>query len=308
MEWSSGATIGIFEYLSQSNDSANFLSPEDRYKFVDDLTMLETVNLLTVGLSTFNVKNQIPNDIADHNQYIHKNNLKTQQFLNNISEWTKNKKMKINEKKSKYMVFNYTHKYQFSTRLSLESQELEEVSETKLLGTTLTNDLKWDTNTEIRVKKANARMQILRIASTFDPSWADLKIIYTAYIRSLLEQSCTVWHSGLTQENSEDLERVQKSALKVILKESYKNYSNALNILELESLKDRREFLCLQFAKNNLKNDKIKYFFPKNTKVHQMDTRNKEIFNVNNANTARLQQSPIIYMQNLLNQNAKNNI
>ena len=117
-------------------------------------------------------------------------------------------------------------------------------------------------------------MQILRIASTFDPSWADLKIIYTAYIRSLLEQSCTGWHSGLTQENSEDLERVQKSALKVILKESYKNYSNALNILELESLKDRREFLCLQFAKNNLKNDKINYFFPKNTKVHQMDARN----------------------------------
>ena len=25
-----GATIGTFEYLSQSNDSANFLSPEDR--------------------------------------------------------------------------------------------------------------------------------------------------------------------------------------------------------------------------------------------------------------------------------------
>ena len=48
--------------------------------------------------------------------------------------------------------------------------------------------------------------------------------------------------------------------------------------------------------------------FQKNTKVHQMDTRNQEIFNVNNANTARLQQSPIIYMQNLLNQNAKNNI
>ena len=81
-----------------------------------------------------------------------------------------------------------------------------------------------------------------------------------------------------------------------------------MNILGLESLEDRREFLCLQYAKNNLKNEKINYLFPKNTKIHQMDTRNKEIFNVNNANTARLQQSPIIYMQNLLNQNAKNNI
>ena len=65
-----GATIGILEYLSQSNDSADFLNPEDRYKFVDDLTMLEIVNLLTIGISNF--KSQVPNYISDHNQYIDK--------------------------------------------------------------------------------------------------------------------------------------------------------------------------------------------------------------------------------------------
>ena len=147
------------------------------------------------------------------------------------------------------MVFNFTTKYQFSTRLSIENQILEEVSETKLLGTILTNDLKWDKNTEKIVKRANARMQILRIASSFNPSLADLKIIYVSYVRSLLEQSCTIWHSSLSGENSDDLERVQKSALKIILKDNYKNYTNALNFLEFETLKDRREFLCLHFAK-----------------------------------------------------------
>ena len=39
---------------TQSNNSANFLNPDDRFKFVGDLTMLETVNLLTIGISTFN--------------------------------------------------------------------------------------------------------------------------------------------------------------------------------------------------------------------------------------------------------------
>ena len=35
-----GGTFGILEYLSQSNDNADNLNPEDRYKFVDDLTAL----------------------------------------------------------------------------------------------------------------------------------------------------------------------------------------------------------------------------------------------------------------------------
>ena len=48
-------------------------------------------------------------------------------------------------------------------------------------------------------------------------------------------------HSGLTQENEQDLERVQKVALKIILKNHYKNYQNALNILELETFKEMRK-------------------------------------------------------------------
>ena len=92
-------------------------------------------------------------------------------------------------------------------------------------------------------------MQLLRVLSTFNASWHDLKTIYVSFVRSLLEQSCTVWHSSLTDENRNDLERVQKCALKIILKNKYKNYQNALNLLELENLENRREFLCLKFAK-----------------------------------------------------------
>ena len=43
-----------------------------------------------------------------------------------------------------------------------------------------------------------------------------------------------------------DLERVQKSAMKVILQEDYGSYNQALKRLELEDLSVRRE----EFAKN----------------------------------------------------------
>ena len=170
--------------------------------------------------------------------------------MDDLSKWTKEEKGKINEKKSKVMIFNFTNDHQFSTRLTLEGQVLEIVDETKLLGTVVTNDLKWDRNVEEIVKKANRRLELLRRVSSFGASLSDLKTIYVLFIRSLLEQSCTVWHSGLTAQNTEDLERIQKTSLKIILKENYLSYEQALKVLDLETLNVRRENLCENFAKN----------------------------------------------------------
>ena len=103
-----GATLGLLEYLSQSNNNTDCVDSEDRFKFVDDLTILEIVNLLIVGMSSFNVKAQVPNDIPDHNLYISPDNLKSQQFLDKINQWTIEHKMKINQKKTKTMIFNFT--------------------------------------------------------------------------------------------------------------------------------------------------------------------------------------------------------
>ena len=73
-----GATLGILEYLSQSNTSADCIDKNDRFKFIYDLSILEIVNLLTVGITSFNIKMQIPTDIPDHNQYIPAQNLESQ--------------------------------------------------------------------------------------------------------------------------------------------------------------------------------------------------------------------------------------
>ena len=117
---------------------------------------------MTIGISSFNIKSQVPSDILDNNQYIPPDNLKSQEYLKWIDVWTKNQKMKINSKKSKTMIFNFSKNHKFSTRLQLGGEILEIVNEAKLLGTTITNDLKWDKNTEELVKKANKRMEIIR--------------------------------------------------------------------------------------------------------------------------------------------------
>ena len=47
------------EYLSQSNDNADNLNPEDRYKFVDDLTALKIVNLLITQVTTYDIMSYV---------------------------------------------------------------------------------------------------------------------------------------------------------------------------------------------------------------------------------------------------------
>ena len=99
----------------------------------------------------------------------------------------------------------------------------------------------------------------------------------------------------------QDLERVQKAALKVILKEDYDGYENALKMARIESLEDRREMMTLKFAKKCLNNDNYSKLFPLNKLNHGMSLRNPLKYAVKKANTERLKRSSIPYMQNLLN-------
>ena len=151
-------------------------------------------------------------------KFIDPSNLKSQIYLNEINHWTAQNKMLINQKKTKTMIFNFTNKYKFTTRLNLNAETVEVVPEVKLLGTIICNDLTWNSNTTNLVRRANARMVLLRKLSEFGAPRDHLKTIYILYIRSVLEQSVVFSHSSLTQQNIEDLARVQKSACKIILK------------------------------------------------------------------------------------------
>ena len=80
---------------------------------------------------------------------------------------------------------------------------------------------------------------------------------------SALEQSSVLWDSGLTKENETDLERTQKTFVKLILEEDFTSYEEALKLLNLTSLKDRRKILNLSFAKRSLADGHFSDPFPK---------------------------------------------
>ena len=142
-------------------------------------------------------------------------------------------------------------------------------------------------------------MQIVRKLYSFSIPTEDLVTIYQIYVRSILEQSSIVWHSSLTEAERTDLERVQKIALRIILKDLYFGYESALKKVGLETLDERREELCLSFAKSCTKTSNNGKMFPLNRT--EIQTRTKEKYVVQHASTDRLKNSAIPYMQRLLN-------
>ena len=294
-----GGTLGTIEYTSQSNDNAEFAEIDEKYKFIDDLSLLEIVNLLSQGLANFNCRASVPSDVAIGNKFLPTENTQTQKNMNSISEWTHSKQMKLNVKKTKYMVINFTKNYQFNTRIHLEGRLLDQVHEARLLGLIISDNLSWKSNTEELVRKAYKRMCILTNLFKFSVPVDELINIYILYIRSVAEQSCIVWHSSLTKGEKNDIERIQKTALKVILRDDYISYEVALKTCGLKTLSERRADLCLSFAKKCIRNEKTKDIFPLNDEVRQ--TRVSEKFKVTKANTDRLAKSAIPFMQRLLN-------
>ena len=81
----------------------------------------------------------------------------------------------------------------------------------------------------------------------------------------------------------------------------YTIYQKHIGTLDLDTLKKRRESLCLNFAKKCLKDDDMARLFPKKKIIHNMKLRKIQQFKVHKAKTERFKRSAIPNMQGLLN-------
>ena len=142
---------------------------------------------------------------------------------------------------------------------------------------------------------------MLRAASKFTTDKHVLKQIYFSRIRCKLEQSAAVWSSSLTKKNSDDLERVQKSAIRIIYGKPYESYSQTLKELDIMRLSERRENICLKFAKNSLKLNNFKRLFPEHANLHDMKTRKRKKYEISKYHGKRYEVSSIPSMQKMLN-------
>ena len=294
-----GTLLGQIEYLVQSNDNADIVPPDDRFKYIDDLSVLQLICLSGL-LCEYDFNQHVASDIGIDEKYLPPENHTSQDTLNYISNWTSENLMKLNTSKCNYMIFSRSSE-KFSTRLTINQDKIDRVSESKILGVWISDKISWDKNCQEICVKAYSRLQMLTKLKYVGVQTEDLLDIYVLYIRSIAEYCSVAFHSSLTIEQSEKLERIQKTCLRVILGDMYVDYSSALEMSGLDKLSSRRESRCLNFSLKCLKHPRNSRLFPINNLPHAHDVRNSEKFQVNFARTSTYQDSTIPYCQRLLN-------
>ena len=269
-------------------------------KFVDDMTIAES----------FNVKETlVPNPIRPQPDSYHarlgqklpaEKSLVYKQ-LKKIEQYADDNQMKLNFSKTKFMLFNPTKTFDFIPEYKTSGSEVETLEEMKLLGLVLRNDLSWSSNTEYMTKKAYKKLWMVRRLKSQGANYDDLKDVYIKQVRSTLEFGVPVWNCGITKSEVSDIERVQKSFLHIVLGRQYVNYQEALDLIELETLKERRTSICEKFAKKSMKHPKHKSWFVVNQPPGAETRSIKPDLKPPLCRLNRFKTSPIPYLTSLLN-------
>ena len=123
--------------------------------------------------------------------------------------------------------------------------------------------------------------------------------VYGKEIRSVLEFGAPVWTGGLTERDAKKNEKIQKTVLKIVLGHEYIDYDSAFDKFKLNSLRDRREKLCIKFSKKEFK--KSNSIFNKITLKRNTRNNNKKLVSEFYCNTDRYFRSGLPFLSRLLN-------
>ena len=198
------------------------------------------------------------------------------------------------------MLFNPCKSKDFLPQFDINNQPIELVEHTKLLGLVISSDLSWNQNTNYMTGRCNAKLWVLRRLKKLGARDTDLVDVYCKQIRSILEFGSPVWNPSITGEQISQIERIQKTALHIILGTRYRSYTNALKLTGLEKLSIRRSKLDLKFARKALKHEKFKKWFQYNEKTTKIRFKQPRLCPIY-TRTERYKKSPICTLTEILN-------
>ena len=212
-----GTKFGPITFIGVINNASE-KSLTHSFKYVDDLTLVET--------RSADKPSQINSDVQD------------------LDAWANDNHLMLNPGKCKDMQVCFKRDPPSPPSLQIAGIDLEEVSETKLLGLVVQSDLGWQSQINNMVTKSSRRLYMLSRLKRFGVPAEDLVSVYTGYVRPVSEYGVPVWYGSITDCQSDQLERIQKRACRIILGSQYESYTDAVEELNLQTLSDRRIQLC----------------------------------------------------------------
>ena len=254
-------------------------------KYIDDNIICEKINFDKIGTDGYSFRDYLAT--------------RTQTLFRHIVARAEHCGMKVNALKTHAMVVAETKSYIPKAHFfDSEGVKVESKSKMKILGVHFSSDPDMAAQVESIKSKFRTRMWILRHLGHHGFDADDLLKVYKSVILPCHDYCSVVYHSSLTNTQSDALERLQAQALKCIYGYDY-SYRALLEMSRLTSLSTRRENRCTKFAEKCLSNDRLKSWFPLQENPRAVRSRNK--FKEFGAKTNRLLNSPLYHLRRRLN-------
>ena len=209
-----GTKLGPWLFLVMINELD---TPVDMWKYVDDTSCSEIV---TKGSES-----------------------KLQEAVDDLSRQASLDGFQLNETKCKELRIGFSNRNHDFEPLVLNGKPLELVTSAKLLGVTISYDLKWNMHSSELIRKCSSRLYFLRQLKRSGVAPSELVQFYVTCIRPILEYASPVFHRSLPNYISVDLERIQRRAFRIIYPDL--SYSVALGTVGLQKLHERREKISI---------------------------------------------------------------
>ena len=262
-----GTRLGPWLFLVLINDLRLPEGVFSMWKFADDTTISEVVTPSKESL--------------------------LQKAVDYINNWSQENRLQLKPSKCKEIQSCFKRSPPSFTPVEIDGVFFKRVSTVKLLGVTIREDFKWTDHIRSISVKAAKRLYLLRQLKRAGISIKDLNVFYCSVIRSVLEYCCQLFHRSLPSYLSDDLERIQRRAMRIVF--PYLSYNEALKEANIPTLFDRREMLSIDLFKDMVdnKNHKLAELLPPRN-VCNRNLRNERIFTVPICRTNRFKDSFIM--------------
>lgn len=222
-----GTVLGPILFLLHINDLPSVVSSKVRL-FADDCLIYKEIN-------NCNDQKALQND------------------LNSLECWGNQWGMRFNAAKCNIMRVS-RKRSPLLYSYSLTGKVLEEVTDTKYLGITFSDNLDWSKHITITSTKANARLSFLR-RNLKDCPEKLRELAYFSLVRSFVDYSATVW-DPYQKYNSDKIEMVQRRAARFVRNRYQRTESVSTMLKDLgwpllsERRKDARLILFYKIINN----------------------------------------------------------
>ncbi|KAF7701766.1 hypothetical protein HF521_001049, partial [Silurus meridionalis] len=187
---SSGCVLSPLLFSLYTNDCISSDPTVKLLKFADDTTL--------IGL------------IQDGDESAYKQEVKQ------LVLWCSQNNLELNTLKTVEMIVDFRKHPSTLLPLTISNIPVSPVENFKFLGTTISQDLKWESNINSILKKAQQRMYFLRQLRKYSLPQELLIQFYTAVIESVLCSSITIWFGAATKQDRNRLQKTVKTAEKII--------------------------------------------------------------------------------------------